>query len=441
MEAEEAAAKATRTVKGTRTIKAAGVVKAAATSSEPWLTSPAARTLTAEAEFVLSCARRYAGQESMERVRALVRAAPEWERVLATARWHGIIPLLHSCIVEGGFTDIPSEVRSAIDAEFLRLAADGLLYARELARIMVCLETADVPAIAFKGPALAIALCGKASLRQCRDLDVLVAKEQIPKALERLRSCGYEHDHDSQDAGRLWRTEKDFLLVHGESRFKVELHWAVAAPSFYVRMPFDDIWRRRASISVLENRVAVPHPEDLVLLLCVHGTRHCWAALKWICDIAGVVQKYPEIDWGRLCARARDLGCLRMLLIGLALAREVIRIDLPVEIERALERDRAVDAISADLSARLLSKTETWFDFERTLCYVRSHERWWDRIRMVGSYIGRNLKPDVRDREFIRLPASLVPLYLPLRIGRVLYRHWSDTGRPLLASLMHRNAH
>lgn len=401
----------------------------------------AAQTLTSEAELVLSCARRYAGKESAERICALVRTAPEWARVLAIARWHGAIPLLHSWIVESGVTGIPDEVRSAIDAEFLRLAADGLLYARELVRILVCLEAAGVRAIALKGPALAIALYGKASLRQCRDLDVLVGIEQIPKALDTLYSCGYEHNNaDYRDARSMWRTEKDFLLVHAELRFKVELHWAVAPPSLYVRMPFGDMWKQRAYIPVFDTRVAVPRPEDLLLLLCVHGMRHGWAALKWICDIAGVVQKYPEIDWGRLRAHARDLGCLRMLLAGLALAREAIQITLPVEMEQELEKDRAVEAISAGLYTRLLSRTETWFDRERTVWYVHSRERLWDRARMVGSYIARNLKPDIRDREFIRLPPLLEPLYWPIRIGRVLYRHWSDTGRPLLASLTHRSA-
>ena len=256
-----------------------------------------------------------------------------------------------------------------------------------------------------------------------------------------MYSHGYERCvTDEVDDAALFRTEKDYLLVHGASRFKIELHWAVATPSFYIRTPFDEIWRRREYVSVLDSPVAVPHTEDLLLLLAVHGTRHCWASLKWIRDIAELVRQCPDMEWGRVCARATELGCRRMLLIGLALARDVLGTTLPAAIEREIDQDRAAEAIATTLDARLLRRTEPWFHYERTLCYVRSHERWYDRARMVASYIVGNLRPDERDREFIRLPGGLGLLYWPIRIVRVICRHWRHAGKPLLAAVMYRSA-
>lgn len=96
--------------------------------------------------------------------------------------------------------------------------------------------------------------------------------------------------------------------------FQSRIALSVAIPSFYVRMPFEDIWRRRARIFPF-SKIVSPFRIRRICCCCF-VSRHCRAALKWICDIAGVVQKYTEIDWERLYARARDLDCLRMLLVG-----------------------------------------------------------------------------------------------------------------------------
>lgn len=395
----------------------------------------------AETALVRWCASR-CRIDKPEHARTLIRSGVEWTRVLSIARWHGVVPLLHTAIVNSGLAEIPHQAASAIRAEFLRQTADSLLYARELVRVMAALEENKVRAVAFKGPALAKRLYNKASLRQCRDLDLLVAQNDLPKALNILHSHGYERctDHGADDAS-LFRTEKDYLVVNAASLFKVELHWAIAEPSFYIRTPFDAIWSRRESVSVLGAAIPVPHTDDLLLLLCIHGARHCWASLKWICDIDELVRQCPNIAWRQLCERASDLGCRRMLLIGLRLAKDVLGTALPAAIEQEIDRDPAVEAVSANLHAKLLSNSGVWFDHERIICYVRSHERWYDRARMVTSYMVGNLRPNERDREFIRLPTSLSLAYWPIRIIRVVYRHWRDAGKPLLASVICRNQH
>ena len=370
-------------------------------------------------------------------MRALASAAPDWARVLSIAHWHGIVPLLRTALVECGAADIPIQAERTISAEFLRQTADNILYARELARVMDRLQVNGVRCLAFKGPALAMLAYGTTSLRRCRDLDILTAEQDVPKAIDVVRREGYEVDStDSLEARLLSPDEKDLLLVHRTRSFKIELHWAVAGRSFHIRTPFDEIWQRRQYISVFETRVAAPGPEDLLLLLSIHGTRHCWASLKWICDIAQLVTKYPGLDWRELFRRAAELGCLRMVLVGLTLARRSLGTNLPVSIERQVAADRTVERLSADLYARLFRSTETWFEFERVWCYARSHDRWYDRARTVAAYVRANLRPDARDREFVSLPAYLTALYWPLRPIRVLHKHWRDAAKPLLASLL-----
>ena len=152
----------------------------------PAIMVTADNAISAEARLVRWCASRYFVDEPGAHARALIQSGLDWTRVLSIARWHGVVPLLHSAIVESGITEIPEYAASAIRTEFLRQSADGLLYARELTRIMAVLDKYKVRAVAFKGPALAIRLFTKASLRHCRDLDLLISRDETPKSSRRL---------------------------------------------------------------------------------------------------------------------------------------------------------------------------------------------------------------------------------------------------------------
>src|SRR3712207_8653927 len=34
-----------------------------------------------------------------------------------------------------------------------------------------------------------------------------------------------------------------------------------------------------------------------LLILCVHGTKHIWGRLSWICDVAELLRTQPDMDW------------------------------------------------------------------------------------------------------------------------------------------------
>jgi hypothetical protein len=81
-------------------------------------------------------------------------------------------------------------------------------------------------------------------------------------------------------------------------------------------------------------------PEDLLLYLCLHGSRHLWFRLQWICDVAQLLHTHPDLDWGLLMAEATASGGKRMLFLGLSIAQEFLGVFLPPDIERLIYRDR-----------------------------------------------------------------------------------------------------
>ena len=51
--------------------------------------------------------------------------------------------------------------------------------------------------------------------------------------------------------------------------------------------------------------------ENLLWLLCVHATKHKWARLSWICDVAELLRSQPQLNWEKVIALGAELAVAR----------------------------------------------------------------------------------------------------------------------------------
>ncbi len=386
---------------------------------------------SSEITLILACLRAHYESGNRSKLLQLARDKAASGQLVENACRHGIVPLVYEAL-SPDFACLPPEVSTALRQEFQASAANSFLYGDELARLSEFLQRRSIPALAFKGPALAAVLYGKLSLRTVRDLDILVPPEQMDRALEALQELGYAPDPRRPD----WRAEthlaKHVLLIHKNAGFQVELHWAIAERSFGFGLSFDKLWAARREIAVQGAPVETISPEDLLLLLSAHGTNHCWGSLKWVCDIAEAMRAFPNLDWDHLLMRARALGCRRMLLVGAGLAADICSVDLPGPVQRALAYHAAARIMCREIRSRLFASRPLPVDLERTLIFVRSRERLRDRLRILATFLATKLRPGARDRALIHLPGSLEALYIPIRLLRLLLTYWRRAIVPII---------
>ena len=386
-----------------------------------------------EIALVLACVRaHYTGRYRSDPISAEM----AWSEVLSVASCHGIVPLVFASLTAAG-EPLSKEARELLRTEFHRSAANSFLYATELVRLFDSLRERKIPALALKGPALATLLYGKLSLRTVRDLDILVEKNQVGPAMEVLRACGYVAAEGLDGAGPSVKAglRKHALLTHQRAGFNVELHWAVADPSFALPLNFDRLWAERQIVTILSQPVATLGLEDTLLTMCAHATNHCWGSLKWICDIAQAVSSLPGLDWGRILARAQRLGCSRMLFVSLALASELCGISLPKKLEADVSSTK-VRRLCREVRTTLLLDAEPPVNLNRTLTYIRSRERLRDRMRIALRFIGPELRPNARDRALVQLPDSFQFLYFPFRLVRIALFCWKRAIFPIIQSAL-----
>ncbi len=318
---------------------------------------------SAEAELLVSCARTRLDAEHAEGMTALLEHGIDQDRLIRMAGPHGLLPLLYWHLGAIGPGVVSSAMLSRLRAHFEANARRNLFL--------------NQPPLALTG---------------------------------------------AQDAALL-RSQSEYVFSSRDGKVVVELHWRFAPAYFSSPLDLDRLWDRLRWISLGGVQVRSLGPEDLLLVLCVHGSKHCWERLEWICGIAEVVRTQSTPDWPRVIEEAAREGSVRMLFLGLLLADQLLGAPIPEEVLRRARRDSGAQALAAEVRARLFRGTQrapgmletTWF-------HLRARERLADRIRYC---LRLALTPTVGDFELVSLPATLYFLYYVLRPIRLARKYGS----------------
>ncbi|HJT76602.1 MAG TPA: nucleotidyltransferase family protein [Gemmataceae bacterium] len=372
----------------------------------------AAATLRPESELLLACAGVCVGSCPPERPRTLLAEGIDWELLVQAGLRHRILPLLY----RGLETTCPEAVpRATLDRLRQRVHATALrnlFLTGQLLKLLRLFARHDIRAIPFKGPALAAAAYGDVSLREFNDLDIFLREDDIPRAKQLLRAERYEEQPQ-------FEAEYECAFLSADGGYHVDLHWGFIPP--YIAFPLGPLrlWEQAGSVVLAGTPVAAFRPEALLLILCLHGAKHCWQRLKWICDIAGLIRLHPAMDWDQILAWAARMGRTRVLSLGLLLAGDLLGTSLPDPVLRRAKPDPAVKYLAAEVRKWLFpevgggdhSGNPTGLQCE--LFLLTASERLRDRVRHAA-HLARI--PSYR-RAWQRIPltASLSVVYSLLR--------------------------
>jgi hypothetical protein len=300
--------------------------------------------MSPEYVMLLACARSRMDERHALIIEGLSRSALDWVALAALGRRHSVFPLLYRQLAAVVPHAVPPDSLHRLKELYQGNTARNLFLLGELERVLRAMAEDGVTAIPYKGPVLAIAGYGDLSLRRFVDLDVIVRRDDVERAIGTLTDLGYRAEpvvSPSQQAF-LIRTQHDLAFKRDEGRLIVELHWEVAPRQFAAELAAEDLWRSATIRSVGGSSVLTLAAEDMLLSLCVHGSKHLWERLAWVCDIAEWLASHPGLKWPELLTRAERTGQLRMLLVGLQLAAELLDAPLPTLAATAIDADRAV---------------------------------------------------------------------------------------------------
>jgi hypothetical protein len=420
-----------------------------------------------EFDLLLCCARTTLDVATSARLRALVAGEIDWPNFVSLAVAHGVVPLVYQSLKSACWNMVPEAQQKQVRDYVLANAQSALRLTAELLRLLELFEARHIPVIPFKGPALAASVYGSPAMRQFGDLDLLVHERDVKKAKELLIAEGYRCQFNLtewQEAAFIrYECEYAFTAKAGTANSRpagigclsplspsaestrtaeppaprpmVEIHWRLAPRHF--RYPFDAaaIWQRAVPVTVAGRPMLSFHPEDLLLFLCLHGAKHLWSQLKWICDIAKLIRQHPDLDWDGLQTRSRRLGCERILLLGLHLANDLLgakpawgripscgRFPIgPSQNQPKSSRDVAIRNLAAEVCLRLATPgAAPPGTFASLSFHLKARERLFDRLHHAVLIL---TTPTVADWESLRLPCALFPLYYLSHPFRMIRKH------------------
>lgn len=404
-------------------------------------------SLKPELRLLLNCATTQVQDASVQEIKMLASQHNlDWEDLIQTAGNHGVLPLLYQNLSVVAPDTVPQQVLEQLRQFGQHIALSNALFTRELLSILQLLETHGIRALPFKGPVLAVSAYGNLGLRNFCDLDIWVEPHRVLDAIALLTTeSGYRsgrqwHFLHSEREARFMESWPEYNLRKG--RVAIDLHRNLTVEDFLSSaFTFDPLWQRRAMITIAGHSVPSFCQTDLIIYLCLHGSKECWRGLKWICDVAEWVKNTPQVDWQAILDRAQELQCERRLLLGLSLAHTFLGTSLPPLLEPRLAQDAICQNLAHQCTRKLFDPNNRLgrnFTREKFWFHLRSVEHPQDRRNSINELKRRTRSmviktlPNSRDYEFLPLPHSLYFLYYLLRPVRLL----QQTGKKALGLVL-----
>jgi len=410
--------------------------------------------LNPEMQLLVACAQTQPDPPTLETIAQLTQAPLNWPYLLEQATFHKTIPLLQRNLQAASLqaaslqaasahaipqSAIPQSAipQTALD-QLQSLTQNNALYAlgltAELARLLNSLERHQIPVIPFKGPTLALLAYGDIADRMSSDLDILLQPADYLKPKSLLVREGYRPEAETYPLPNNERIYDilmgEYGLIHQTSDIFIDVHTRLAAiHPFVFAADFSDVWKRLQPVSLLGKTVFTLSSEDLLLYLCIHGSRDRWNCLSALCDLDGLVRRHPTLNWQFILSEADRLGSTRMLLLGLTLAHRLLHLPLPAAITEKLNGDRQVARLAEPIYHQIYSGTPPTESslLGRSLFYLAILQRWQDKLHFLTQLPLRQIRLfsliNAKDYAFLRLPRSLYCLYYLIRPIRLLNQY------------------
>ena len=358
---------------------------------------------------------------------ALARAGLDYAALVREAEHHGLVPLLsrhlHALVPE---LCPPATLASLRDATEHSVRT-SLALAGDLVRLLAALRAMDVPALAIKGP-ISAALCyGDLGLRTFSDLDLLIDAAHVERASRCLAELGYAPVFAVPPGWlkQLVRSDTERLYCHADGHRLVDLHWELLPRGYTFSPAAEGLFAATQSVRIGATEVPTLGTEATLIFLLLHGMKHDWSSLGWLCDVAELIRQAARLDWGAVLAWSAKAGPRRFIDIGLALAHQLLDAPVPEHVLQRGARDPRVAHVAGMLATKLC-------DPARDDCTVRDRQQHRPDVLPRDAAPARPAALSARRRAAAdparvacgyRCRRRLAPLHYFVRPVRLLWKH------------------
>jgi hypothetical protein len=307
---------------------------------------------TAEDRLLLFCCRTKIGQETKNIIIEAKKKGINWNSFLEKARENGVSAIVSLRLneINNHFPKIPSNISEELKKDYYLNSAKNALIFEELRKVLKAFKESGLPAIVLKGAALASTVYENLALRPMTDVDLLVKKEDLLLADERLKLLGYmpsDRSANDMNFSSSYLTSLDYRNSFQNSP-SFHIHWhfvnsTVPNESYIHHVKMENIWRdtEKADIAGVETLVMAPH--HLIIHLSEHALRvsHSANKLCFFCDVNEAVHFYgSKLDWNKLVDESFKFHLNRMVYLSLHFTSQFLGTGIPEDVLLKLKPER-----------------------------------------------------------------------------------------------------
>jgi len=238
--------------------------------------------------------------EDKELVQHLCLGKIRWDRVLVTARRHGVAPLVCTNLERLPITSLGIDEAILATFRFLQ-EANRVSKQRQLKQIVEVvsqLKDRSIDVMVVKGAAMDLAVYDQPWYTTSADADLILRR--------------HRHELSAQELSEVW----PLLRKHRNLEFDFFQHHDITMNGV-LRVDFQRIWNDAVPVRMGGCEVFMMQPEDMLIAACINSCRKRFFRLKSITDIRELIIKYPAMDWGKVCARAHEYNCPSIIYTAL----------------------------------------------------------------------------------------------------------------------------
>jgi len=379
--------------------------------------------IPSEFQALLSACRVFLGTEDPSMLRERLEEGLDLDRLLRLANRHGVMPLLYQSVNAHCPQAVPQEWLAKLRRQYMVNAARNMKITQELLRLLDVFYTRGIPAIPFKGPALAKQIYGDITLRTFSDLDIVVMKGDVLRAKETLVYEGYklEYEFNSVQEKVLLEHESEYHFNQVTGNVRIDLHWRFNKPCHLIEVDLQGLWSRAVKNWLEQQNVLSLSPEDLLIALCIHNAKHHCNSLKLASDISGIIHQQEDLDWNFILYLARKMSIERIVLLNVGLAHDLFGVKVP---EIVLEKHcygGVPDGLTYYVKRELTLRSTNYSRLQKEIIFwLQARERWHDGI---GCVMRLAFEPNPADWMVISLPKYMYPIYYLIHPIRLIYSY------------------
>ena len=255
----------------------------------------------------------------------------QWNDILYFADAHFISPFLFRRIVDNEIL-IPDQIREKLKLAYLENTGRNLMIFHAFSQLNSQLKQEDIPVIPLKGLYLADRIYPTIGERVIGDLDLLVPKDKIARAVELSIASGYVPSVDLHIDAWLENKHQVCQQFNPKNNISLEWHWHIVSPTKPAQIDIKSLWGRATADTIQNEPVSSLSFEDTILHLAHHISYHhdFLFGLRNLCDLMMICHKFGQaIDWDIVDERASLWHIERGVSLVLMMLRHYFNVSIP----------------------------------------------------------------------------------------------------------------